>query len=407
VPFKSAKARPGHARTSSHERHSKKVDEISESVWLKQKNKKKTDLAPPWTFLANLDLRNATLMRRVATYFYYRIVEKCPRQDPLLPKFEAMESVEMNRMDDESVDNKLLLEMLLWFSTFRDAMDMQIRFRAKELSGLVNVYVRKPKQYQKEHAVQRTLWNKKHKRYGGAGKPAVPETLRDDKEAGEDEDIVPRRRTRKRKLTTQDTTAHEVEARQNYAHDSLPEKGTNQAPIFTTGTENIAEGADDSDVEMQERSDEEQIVSGTNEETDMSLWSTSIINKPIPDSPTAMQGNGRIEERKSQGSERSSSVNSTPSCMRDRRTQRESTELSSRPKSITSLEDENDNDDDIERSSSVDSSPPYRRGRRAQGESTEASSRLKSTASLEDTNNDDDDSKSSYASEDLKPHVSD
>jgi hypothetical protein len=395
----------GHARTSSHEKHHKKSEEIKESVWLKESSK--IDIAPPWTFLADLDLRNASSMRRVATYFHYRIVEKRHRQDPLMPELEGKESRELNRMEDEWAGNELLMDMLLWFSTFREAKDKQMLYRAKELGRLVNNYVRKPKQYPKEHAQERINWDNKVKRYGGTGKPVVTETLGNDKEA---EEAIAMRRTRQIANTTPATTPSETEATQRSTRDfeSLPiEERTNQAPIFETGTEDIEEGAKDSDVEMRERSEEEQAVGYRHDGAGWSLWSTNIASKPILDSETATERKRKIEELGSQGSESPSSAISTPPFKRGRQPLRESTDASNRLKSTASLEDGNNSDDDSEMLSSAPSTPPFVRGRGSRRESTAMSSRPKSNTPVEDQiNNDDHSNGSYYSSDDVRPHVS-
>jgi hypothetical protein len=318
-----------------------------------------TSVVQPWKYFANLDLKDAASMRRVAKYLYYWVSPNGidSRGDNDMYKLRVGEMLELNRMIDEADGNGLLTEMITWFSTFRDSQESEILERAQEVAGLVNYFVRRPHLYPTEHARERRKWEK---RYGAFGEQGVGEMIEDGIGDGDheekEEDKAPKRRTRGMKAkTTQATGASERKARGKPTPESLSlEERTNQAPMFEPGNDDVEEGAEHSNFEMRERSQKDLPLDGQmDDQEDRSMSTFSIGSRSIFDPATTIDRKRKItdhlEERMGQGSERSSSANSTPPFKR--RTQRESTEVSSRAMNVAPLADMNDGKDDDRESS--------------------------------------------------------
>ncbi|KAG9237891.1 hypothetical protein BJ875DRAFT_353634, partial [Amylocarpus encephaloides] len=146
-----------------------KVDEVGKSRWMKEEKGRGTEVQPPWSFFANIDILDGKSLKRIAQFFDMRIIHKTPLTEAdcySLLEFTATERREVERMYAESRGNRLLTEMLWWYAQFHTQSDRKLTFRARALLAFVTSNVRHPHLHKVEYAKEMASWKATHERDG-------------------------------------------------------------------------------------------------------------------------------------------------------------------------------------------------------------------------------------------------
>ncbi|RDL33870.1 uncharacterized protein BP5553_08238 [Venustampulla echinocandica] len=138
-----------------------KVQEVEESRWMRVEAEEPTGVQPPYKFLANLDIEDASSIRRIMEYLHFKFAGHRSEQFRAGTDLDETEWRESQRIWWECDNNALLKTIVQWFAGHYQATDRRVGFAARRFQSYATHTARNPQKYKEEYEAEKIQWEAK------------------------------------------------------------------------------------------------------------------------------------------------------------------------------------------------------------------------------------------------------